>query len=320
MELRHLRYFVAVAEEHSFVQAARRLRVAQPALSRQIRDLENEVGVLLFHRLPRGVRLTPAGETFLTDARCTLEVATRAVTTARRASILDEGGLRFGNAGELGVYAPLVADLLAAYRGTYPDVDIRVMNYDQSEQLAATRDRRVDVAASFIMSWPTAQFEAHRLVHTPLTGALLPASHPLAAKSSVKLRDLQDLTFLHRSGEHWPENFQLIKSAMRDRGWKATNREHPADTASVFVEIAAGTAWSFANEDIAAPVRAATHSVVYRPFTDPPIPAWLALVWLPPATRRVERLVEMARALGLDVTAERRSQPKAKVSGGRRRS
>ena len=75
---------------------------------------------------------------------------------------------------------------------------------------------------------------------------------------------------------------------------------------SVFVEIAAGAAWSFANEEIAAPVRAATHSVVYRPFTDPPIPAWLALVWLAPATPRVERLVEMARALGLDVTAERR--------------
>src|SRR2546423_15679082 len=85
MELRHFRYFVAVAEEHSFAHAARRLRVAQPALSKQIRDLETELGVTLFERLPRGVRLTPAGEAFLADARGTLEAAGRAVTGAPRA-------------------------------------------------------------------------------------------------------------------------------------------------------------------------------------------------------------------------------------------
>src|SRR2546423_15621748 len=75
MELRHFRYFVAVAEEHSFAHAARRLRVAQPALSKQIRDLETELGVTLFERLPRGVRLTPAGGAFLADARGTPEAA-----------------------------------------------------------------------------------------------------------------------------------------------------------------------------------------------------------------------------------------------------
>src|SRR2546422_8565876 len=85
MELRHFRYFVAVAEEHSFAHAARRLRVAQPALSKQIRDLETELGVTLFERLPRGVRLTPAGEAFLADARGTPEAAGRAMEGAPRA-------------------------------------------------------------------------------------------------------------------------------------------------------------------------------------------------------------------------------------------
>src|SRR5207244_1591118 len=85
MELRHLRYFVAVAEEGSFLRAGRRLRVAQPALSKQIRDLEREVGVKLFERLPRGARVTPAGEHFLRDTRNTLESAMRAVATDRRA-------------------------------------------------------------------------------------------------------------------------------------------------------------------------------------------------------------------------------------------
>ena len=87
MELRHFRYFVAVAEERSFAQAARRLRVAQPALSKQIHDLEAELGVPLFERLPRGVRLTPAGEAFLADARATLEAAGRATTSARSARL-----------------------------------------------------------------------------------------------------------------------------------------------------------------------------------------------------------------------------------------
>src|SRR5205807_10589376 len=85
MELRHFRYFVAVAEEHSFAHAARRLRVAQPALSKQIRDLETELGVTLFERLPRGVRLTPAGEAFLADARGTLEAAGCGMSSDRSA-------------------------------------------------------------------------------------------------------------------------------------------------------------------------------------------------------------------------------------------
>src|SRR5439155_24859855 len=93
MELRHLRYFVAVAEEGSFLRAASRLRVAQPALSKQIRDLEREVGVKLFERLPRGARVTRAGEQFLSNARAALESAARAIATARRAH--SATGVRF---------------------------------------------------------------------------------------------------------------------------------------------------------------------------------------------------------------------------------
>src|SRR5207247_10722304 len=85
MELRHLRYFVAVAEELGFARAARRLHVAQPALSKQIRDLETELGVALCERLPRGARLTRAGEAFFIDARNTLDGAVRAIAAARGA-------------------------------------------------------------------------------------------------------------------------------------------------------------------------------------------------------------------------------------------
>src|SRR5256886_8500833 len=116
MELRHFRYFVAVAEEHSFAQAARRLRAAQPALSKQIRDLETELGVTLFERIPRGVRLTRSGEAFLADARGTLDAAGRAMISARSAGKNGASDLEFAH-GELSVYTANIEDLLAAVRG-----------------------------------------------------------------------------------------------------------------------------------------------------------------------------------------------------------
>src|SRR2546422_11779872 len=103
MELRHLRYFVAVAEERSFIGAATRIRVAQPSLSKQIRDLEVELGTELFERGPRGVRLTAAGRAFLVEARHTLDVASRAVASARGAALGRDSALRFAH-GELSAY------------------------------------------------------------------------------------------------------------------------------------------------------------------------------------------------------------------------
>jgi len=96
MELRHLRYFVAVGEEQHYGRASRRLRVAQPALSRQIQDLEEEVGFKLFDRLPRGVKLNPAGKLFLEDARRILQEVSDAAARAARVARGRSGTLRVG--------------------------------------------------------------------------------------------------------------------------------------------------------------------------------------------------------------------------------
>src|SRR5258708_21881646 len=96
MELRHLRYVVAVGEEQHYGRAARRLRFAQPALSRQIQDLEEEIGFKLFDRLPRGVKISAAGKCFLEDARRVLQQANEAVTRARRVASGQSGTLRVG--------------------------------------------------------------------------------------------------------------------------------------------------------------------------------------------------------------------------------
>ncbi len=284
MELRHFRYFVAVAEEHSFAQAARRLRVAQPALSKQIRDLETELGVTLFERIPRGVRLTRSGEAFLADARGTLEAAGRAMTSARSAGKTGASDLEFAH-GELSVYASNIEDLLAAFRVAHPEAQVHVSSKNDADTYHALREGQVDIASVFIAQWPVAGFDALRMVDCTTKGVLLPANHPLAAQASITLAD-------------WPGFFRTIDEALRDRGLvPLRRRERPKETPSANVQIAAGEAWALASEEVAARYRAAPTAIVYRPIIEPPIPCWIALVWRAKAPRLVDDLIEVARAL-----------------------
>src|SRR5256714_9184433 len=209
MELRHFRYFVAVAEEHSFAQARGRRRDPHPALSKQVHDLETERGVTLFERLPRGVRLTPAGEAFLAEARGTLEAAGRAMTSARSAGKNRGSDVEFAH-GELSVYTANIEDLLAAFRDAHPEAQVHVSSKSDADTYHALREGQVDVASVFIAQWPIAGFDALRIVDCATKGVLLPASHPLAAQSSITLADLRTLTWLHSSPQRWPGFFRSI--------------------------------------------------------------------------------------------------------------
>src|SRR5258708_34083926 len=243
MELRHLRYFRAVADAGSCVQAARDLRVAQRALSKQIHNLETELGVTLFYRLPRGIRLTAAGEAFLGSARNTLDAAGRAVTSAREAGKDGGSELRFAH-GELAVYTAIIEDLLAAFRNAHPEAQVQVSSKSDADTFQALREGEVDIASVFVAEWPVAGVEALRIVDCTTTGVMLPASHPLAAGSSVRLADLRDLTWLHSSPQRWPGFFRTIDAALRDRGLVPTRRrERPKQPPSPNVPIAPAPAW-----------------------------------------------------------------------------
>src|SRR5258708_4112259 len=284
MELRHSRYFVAVAEEHSFAQAARRLRVAQPALSKQIRDLETELGVTLFERIPRGVRLTRSGEAFLADARGTLEAAGRAMTSARSAGKTGASDLEFAH-GELSVYASNIEDLLAALRVAHAEAQVHVSSKNDADTYHALREGQVDIASVFIAQWPVAGFDALRMVDCTTKGVLLPANHPLAAQASITLADLRNLTWLHSSPQRWPGFFRTIDEALRDRGLvPLRRRERPKETPSANVQIAAGAAWALAREQVAARYPAPPTPIPHRPTIEPPIPFWIARSWPPKAT------------------------------------
>jgi DNA-binding transcriptional LysR family regulator len=297
VELRHLRYFVAIAEERSFMRAAGRLRVAQPALSKQIRDLELELGVTLFQRLPRGVRLTQAGESFLVEARGTLSTAERAVASVRGSAEYRAGHLEFAHGPQL-TYAPTVGDLLAAFRRAHPHITLGLHSLSEPELHAALRRREVDVAAALIGSWPPREFGGCRLLDCAFTGVLLPAGYPLADAGSLALAQLQDLPLLF-TRDDWPGLYRTLLAALRERGCVARQRRSGARP--THLEIAAGDGWMLANEAIAAQYGAPSSGIAWRRFSDAPIPAWLALLWHAGAAGLAGQLVETARSVGLGV-------------------
>src|SRR6202521_4802872 len=158
MELRHLRYFVAVGEEQHYGHAAQRLRVAQPALSRQIQDLEEELGFKLFDRLPRGVKINPAGKLFLDDARSILQQVNEAAAGAGRVARGQSGTLRVGfteNASWHGV----VPDSFRQFRQKQPDAELQLNPLSSLEQVEAIRAGRLD--AGFVFNMPKGDHELH---------------------------------------------------------------------------------------------------------------------------------------------------------------
>lgn len=193
MELRHLRYFVAVAEEGSLTHAAeRRLHTAQPSLSRQIRDLEIEIGVPLLERRARGIVLTAAGRTFLDHARLALLQVDAAGEAARRAAQPDKRAFTIGFlAGQELVWLP---EALRILRSEQPDIDITLASQSSPELAGALMRGKVDVA--FLRREKDAPGLTFKpLINEPLV-AVLPAGHRLAAAKTVRLKDMANEIYI----------------------------------------------------------------------------------------------------------------------------
>src|SRR6202045_4690263 len=188
MELRHLRYFMAVGEEQHYGRAARRLRVAQPALSRQIQDLEKELGFKLFERLPRGVKLNAAGKLFLEDARRVLRELSEAAVRAGRVASGRSGTLRVGfteNASWRGV----VPDSFRRFRERQPDAELQLHPAASLDQIEAITAGRLD--AGFINFMPKSDPELDQLrVAIQHIELAVPKRHPLTKPKKLRLRDL----------------------------------------------------------------------------------------------------------------------------------
>ncbi|MBA3518571.1 MAG: LysR family transcriptional regulator [Rhizobiales bacterium] len=198
MDLRHLRYFIAVAEEGNITRAAERLGMQQPPLSQQIRALERELDVQLFLRKPRGVALTEAGRALLEDARAVLAHLDRALETARRTARGEQGRICVGMT-PTAPFHPLVPRAVRAFRETFPLVFLTLEESLSDGLLERLRGERMDVA--FIRN---AVPDPAGLVVTPLLDELmvvaLPCGHALAAEgeddTALPLRSLASETFI----------------------------------------------------------------------------------------------------------------------------
>src|SRR5689334_12028845 len=194
MELRHLRYFVAVAHEGHVTRAAEKLRMQQPPLSQQIRALEREVDAQLFHRHPRGVALTDAGRSFLSDAEAILAEVEHAKIRARRTARGETGRIAIGFTTSA-PFHPLVARAIREFRSRRPDVSFVLEESGSVELMNALREERLDIAFIRAGLVDPQGIDMHALLHED-TAVAFPARHPLARRSHLGLKDLADETFI----------------------------------------------------------------------------------------------------------------------------
>lgn len=191
MELRHLRYFVAVAEELSFTRAAERLHIGQPPLSQQIQALEDEIGATLFDRSRRSVRLTEAGRIFLDDARRILRLASDAADTAHRVERGEIGQIKIGFTKST-AFSRIFPKIINTYRRRFPRVNLLLQEMPSARQLSSLADYALDVAfIRPILTEPQRDFAVMDLEHHRLA-TVLPEKHRLAKAATVKMKDLKD--------------------------------------------------------------------------------------------------------------------------------
>src|SRR5262249_13248787 len=201
MELRHLRYFVAVAEELNFTHASLRLRVAQPALSSQIKDLEHELQTKLFERGRTGVQLTRAGKVFYQRARTILAQAADAANEARTAAGTITGTFTLGFPS--GLHLNYLVPALHAFRAAHPKVEFEYFHGSSGQQLKALREARIDMA--FVnLPVPLDGF-AHEVIWRVPFKVVLPQRHALAKKATFELSDLRAEDFVFCTRESRPE-------------------------------------------------------------------------------------------------------------------
>jgi DNA-binding transcriptional LysR family regulator len=239
MELRHLRYFVTAAETENVSRAAMKLHVSQPALSRQIRDLEQELGFALFERSAKSVRLTEAGKTFVNEAREVLKRAEEAVDRARAIASAGASQLQVG-------YAPsplarIIPATLRSFREQFPKVRVRLHDLSTQEMLTGVRDGELEIA--FLVR-PNAKmlrgliFE--ELSQDTMCVAVAP-NHRLAELRSVTVADAARETLVIFNRSEYPEYYGYLEHLFERVKTKPRVAEEHDSSASLITAIESGT-------------------------------------------------------------------------------
>jgi DNA-binding transcriptional LysR family regulator len=273
MELRHLRSFVAVAEELHFGRAADRLHLAQSPLSQQIQRLERELGVRLFERNRRKVELTEAGRAMLDEARAALMHAHRAVTAAQGAAQGHSGTLDLGFLGTAALQ--LLPRIMPGFRTEAPDAELHLTEGSSRQLLEALHQRRLDVVFTRPPS-PAAPLRIEPVWSEPVLGAL-PASHPRATTPVLRLRDLAAEPFVLFPRADAPDFHDQLLAACRSAGFSPRIAQEAIAMPTVISLVAAGLGISLVPGSLR---QLARSDVVYRELDGLTVTADLAMVTL----------------------------------------
>ncbi|MGW3341702.1 LysR family transcriptional regulator [Nonomuraea rubra] len=272
MNLQQLRFAVALAEELNFGRAALREGVRQPPFSQQIGKLEEELGVRLFERTTRQVRLTPAGEAFVAEARTSLAHAARAAESARRAGRGEAGRLVIGFVGSAtNLTLPRV---LRRFRARYPGVQVELHELPTARQAEELRQGLLDVALLHApVAGPAAEVLSTQTVARELLLAALPTDHPLAPRTSLPPAALAGEPFVMFPRRYGPALHDQIVAAV---GFEPRIVQEAVQMQTIVGLVAAGIGVSVVPESVA---RLRRGDVVFRPLSPPARVVTLDLTW-----------------------------------------
>jgi DNA-binding transcriptional LysR family regulator len=274
MDLRQLRYFCTVAEELNIGRAAARLNIVQPALSRQMQSLEADLNVMLLERLPRGVRLTSAGERLLEDARRILDDVDQTADRARRAGRGDIGRLVIGFVDAM-ASADVVSASLRSMRERHPGIVLRLVNMSSINQYAALSEGQIDVGFAFYRNSADPEIDGFTIINDEVMLAAADDS-PLAGKSSVGLKVLRDHALIGFPREAAPRFYHDIEASCQKAGLPFRTIHEGLSSMAILGLVRAGLGVAFQP-------RSAKHhlpkGVVLLPVKDLSLEASLDLAW-----------------------------------------
>jgi DNA-binding transcriptional LysR family regulator len=290
MELRHLRYFLAVAEELNFTRAAKRLHIAQPPLTQQIKALEAEMGVALFDRSAYRIALTDAGRTFAAEAARILGDVRGAVLAAKRAARGTAGHVRVGFT-ESASFNPLVPSTFREFRSRYPDIEVSLEERQSTELAAALRDRRLD--AAFVRPpLKTNEGLTFVLLEEEDMVVALPAGHPLARRTSLDLPQLANEMFILYPRSAKPGLADAIVAACERAGFSPKVEQYAPQLSSTVNLVSASLGISIVPKSMRG---LQPHAVSYVPLRGGDVKALLGIAHRTgESSRAVLQFIEMA--------------------------
>ena len=272
IELRHLHYFIAVAEELHFSRAAERLHISQPPLSQQIRSLEDELGVKLFERTKRQVQLTEAGKVFLERSYLVLAQLEQAIEVTQRIGRGEVGRLAIGFVGSA-TYTVL-PDILSVFREQFPAVELRLHELTTVQQIQAMHHKQIDIGIV-----RSAIIEPGLSTECVLQESLvlaLPETHPLSAQTKVSLSALADESFILFPAKLGPIFHEQIIHTCQQAGFRPKVAQEAVQMQTIVGLVAAGMGIAFVPASMQNFHRS---GVIYRPLQEQTPETGLYLAW-----------------------------------------